>query len=102
MLPTSPRGPLRVLIGTDTYHPDVNGAAYFTFRLAAGLAARGHDVHVICPSADGAASTRFEDGVTVYRLPSVPTLIHPTFRVCLPPPASTRVRAVLCSTAPSG
>jgi len=34
MQPTSPRGPLRVLIGTDTYHPDVNGAAYFTFRLA--------------------------------------------------------------------
>jgi len=101
MLPTSPRGPLRVLIGTDTYHPDVNGAAYFTFRLAAGLAARGHDVHVICPSADGAASTRFEDGVTVYRLPSVPTLIHPTFRVCLPPPASTRVRAVLDDVEPS-
>jgi len=101
MLPTSPRGPLRVLIGTDTYHPDVNGAAYFTFCLATGLAARGHDVHVICPSADGAASTHIEDGVTVYRLPSVPTLVHPTFRVCLPPPVSTRVRAVLDDVVPS-
>jgi len=101
MLPTSPKGPLRVLIGTDTYHPDVNGAAYFTFRLATGLAARGHDVHVICPSADGDASTRFEGGVTVYRLPSVPTLIHPTFRVCIPPRVNTRVRAVLDDVAPS-
>jgi len=101
MQPTSPKGPLRVLIGTDTYHPDVNGAAYFTFRLATGLAARGHDVHVICPSADGAASTRIEDGVTVYRLPSVPTLIHPTFRICPPPRVNTRVRAVLDDVEPS-
>ncbi|HEY4703050.1 MAG TPA: glycosyltransferase family 4 protein, partial [Streptosporangiaceae bacterium] len=36
----------RVLIGTDTYYPDVNGASYFTQRLAAGLARRDHEVHV--------------------------------------------------------
>lgn len=35
--PATRRRGLRILIGTDTYHPDVNGAAYFTYRLATGL-----------------------------------------------------------------
>lgn len=48
--------PLRVLIGADTYPPDINGAARFTARLAAGLARRGHEVHVVAPSDTGAAS----------------------------------------------
>jgi hypothetical protein len=47
--------PLRVLIGADTYPPDINGAARFTTRLAAGLARRGHEVHVVAPSDTGAA-----------------------------------------------
>ncbi len=34
-----------------TYPPDVNGAARFTAQLAAGLADRGHQVHVVCPAA---------------------------------------------------
>ena len=49
--------PLRVLIGADTYPPDFNGAARFTARLAAGLARRGHEVHVVAPSDTGAASS---------------------------------------------
>ncbi|MFE5671500.1 glycosyltransferase [Agromyces sp. NPDC056523] len=43
--------PLRILIGADTFAPDVNGAARFAERLAAGLAERGHDVHVMAPAA---------------------------------------------------
>jgi glycosyltransferase involved in cell wall biosynthesis len=39
--------PLRILIATDTFAPDVNGAAKFTTRLAARLTARGHEVHVV-------------------------------------------------------
>jgi glycosyltransferase involved in cell wall biosynthesis len=45
----SPR-PLTILIGADTFAPHVNGAARFAERLAAGLVARGHDVHVMAPS----------------------------------------------------
>ena len=41
---------MRILIGADTYAPDVNGASYFAQRLATGLAGRGHEVHVACPS----------------------------------------------------
>lgn len=91
---------VRVLIGTDTYHPDVNGAAYFSYRLAAGLAARGHEVHVVCPSPTGPAGTSVKDGVVVHRLRSAPTLVHPTFRVCLPPLVGRDVTAVLDDVAP--
>lgn len=41
---------LRILIGADTFWPQINGAATFIARLAAGLAERGHDVHIAAPS----------------------------------------------------
>ncbi|WP_296193963.1 glycosyltransferase [uncultured Microbacterium sp.] len=43
---------MRILIGADTFAPDVNGAARFAERLAAGLVERGHDVHVLAPAGD--------------------------------------------------
>ena len=43
------RAPLTIVIAADTFAPDVNGAARFAERLAAGLAGRGHDVHVLTP-----------------------------------------------------
>lgn len=42
--------PLRILIGSDTFSPDINGAARFTERLAAGLVDRGYDVHAAVPA----------------------------------------------------
>ena len=42
--------PLVVVIGCDTFPPDINGAARFSERLAAGLQGRGHEVHVIAPA----------------------------------------------------
>ncbi|AWS41267.1 glycosyltransferase [Streptosporangium sp. 'caverna'] len=76
--------PRRVMIGTDTYPPDVNGAAYFTHRLACGLAERGNDVHVVCASDEGPARVDRVDGVTVHRLRSAPLLVHPTMRISVP------------------
>ncbi|MFF0249636.1 glycosyltransferase [Streptosporangium sandarakinum] len=75
----------RIVIGADTYPPDVNGAANFAHRLAVGLAERGHDVHVICPAAQDAVSERvMRGGPTVHRLASYGTPFHPGFRVCVP------------------
>jgi glycosyltransferase involved in cell wall biosynthesis len=76
--------PLRIVIGADTYPPDINGAARFAHQLASGLAGRGHDVHVVCPSDSGPASVSDLDGVTVHRLASHGTPLHPSFRICLP------------------
>ncbi|MGA7203628.1 MAG: glycosyltransferase family 4 protein, partial [Specibacter sp.] len=50
MTPTpseSSNKPLTILIAADTYPPHINGAAQFSFRLATGMTARGHDVHVM-------------------------------------------------------
>lgn len=73
--------PLRILIGADTFLPHVNGAARFAERLAAGLVARGHEVHVAAPSAQhgpvGTSTEVIEDQpMTVHRLPSHRFLPH--------------------------
>ncbi|MCM1012292.1 glycosyltransferase [Brevibacterium sp. XM4083] len=73
-----------MLIPSETYAPEVNGAAKFAERLAAGLAARGHDVHVACPSATGTPSVSVENGVTVHRLTSHRWMLHPTWTICMP------------------
>ncbi|MEU8250411.1 glycosyltransferase [Nonomuraea sp. NPDC048916] len=91
-----PSRPRRVLISTDTYPPDVNGAAYFTHRLATGLAERGNEVHVICQSAEGPATAEVADGVIVHRLRSAPLLVHPTMRVTVP----TRLDRLMAAIAP--
>nr|WP_246464043.1 glycosyltransferase [Streptomonospora salina] len=75
---------MRVLITGDTYPPDVNGAAYFTHRLATGLAARGHDVHVACPSPTGLPGIEVHSGVTLHQLRSVSVLVHDTMRTTVP------------------
>ncbi|MGH3783627.1 MAG: DMT family transporter [Pseudonocardiaceae bacterium] len=85
----------RVLIGTDTYYPDVNGASYFTQRLAAGLAARGHEVHVMCPAYPDQPMVGERDGVTVHRIPSLPILLHPTFRIPIPLTSGIHTRRIV-------
>lgn len=90
----APTRPRRVLISTDTYPPDVNGTSYFTHRLATGLAGRGNEVHVVCQSEDGPASTDVVDGVIVHRLRSAPLLVHPTMRVAVPARLDRLVAAI--------
>ncbi|MFB4281261.1 MULTISPECIES: glycosyltransferase [unclassified Nonomuraea] len=95
-LSPAPERPRRILISSDTYPPDVNGAAYFTHRLATGLAARGNEVHVVCQSDQGPASADVVDGVVVHRLRSAPLVVHPTMRVTVP----TRLDRLVASIKP--
>ncbi|MEY4397391.1 MAG: hypothetical protein RLZZ40_1147 [Actinomycetota bacterium] len=80
--------PLTILIGADTFPPDVNGAAKFTVRLAVGLVSRGHRVVVVSPSPDTEFGLRREkhEGVEldVYRLRSWKWFNHPWLRFALP------------------
>ncbi|WP_150242270.1 glycosyltransferase [Nocardiopsis quinghaiensis] len=76
--------PLRVLIATDTYPPDVNGAGYFTHRLAEGLARRGHRVHVACPSERGEPYVTVNGAVTEHRMRSAPIPFQPSMRAAVP------------------
>ncbi|MFI6500789.1 glycosyltransferase [Nonomuraea typhae] len=86
--------PRRILISTDTYPPDVNGTAVFTYRLATGLAERGNEVHVICQSDEGPAKAEVVDGVIMHRLRSAPLFVHPTMRVAVPTRLDRLVEAI--------
>ena len=96
----SSRRALRIVVGAVTYPPDVNGAANFGHRLATGLAGRGHDVHVVCHSPDRRTRTRVEDGVTVHRVGSYGTPVHPDIRVCPPWRASSTADRLLAEIGP--
>jgi glycosyltransferase involved in cell wall biosynthesis len=76
--------PLRILIGAETYPPDVNGAARFAERLATGLAGRDHEVHVVAPSQTGRPTREVRDGVTVHGIRSHAFYKHENFQFCLP------------------
>jgi glycosyltransferase involved in cell wall biosynthesis len=86
--PNSPDRPLRVLIGADTFAPEINGAAAFAARLAAGLVERGHDVHIVAPAASRKHGTWTEvlegQPMTVHRLKSYRWYPHPWLRFALP------------------
>ena len=80
--------PLTVLIGADTFAPNVNGAARFAERLAAGLAERGHDVHVMAPAGNRKHGTWKEvhegQEITAHRLRSWRWYPHDWLRFALP------------------
>jgi glycosyltransferase involved in cell wall biosynthesis len=74
---------MRVLIGADTYAPDVNGASYFAQRLAAALAVT-HEVHVVVPARTAESRTVFHDGIVEHRVRSLPVVRRKGFRFCAP------------------
>lgn len=77
--------PLTILIAADTYPPHVNGAAQFGYRLAKGMTARGHDVHVLaCRPGKGKSFSEFRDEATVHRLRSHSVPTHEYFRITFP------------------
>ncbi|HIT76494.1 MAG TPA: glycosyltransferase [Candidatus Avipropionibacterium avicola] len=86
---------MRILLASDTYPPDVNGASRFTERLALGLTGRGHEVHVAAPSAEGPGLTESLDGVTVHRVVSYRWPLHEWYRVCLPWTAKPACRRIV-------
>lgn len=94
-IPEHSTAPLRVLIATDTFPPDINGAARFARDHAVRLARRGHEVHVIAPSptfSTRVGATMIDDQVIqVHRLRSVRWPSHEWLRVA--PPWEVRRRA---------
>ena len=108
---------MRILIGADTYAPDVNGASYFAQRLTGGLAARGHEVHLVRPSrtttstssivdacapADGHTTGPGRPGATLveHRIASLPVPRPRGFRISPPVRLVNRVRTLLIRIRP--
>jgi glycosyltransferase involved in cell wall biosynthesis len=85
--PAAPK-PLTIVIGCDTFPPDINGAARFAERLAAGLSRHGHDVHIVAAAFDSShgAFTEIHDGqaMTVHRIKSYKLPQHKTLRYVWP------------------
>ncbi|MEX5301091.1 glycosyltransferase [Kocuria sabuli] len=98
---TTTARPLTVLLGAETYPPDVNGAAQFGHRLARGLHEQGHRVHVVCARPVRGPSCRAEDdGVVEHRLRSHRAFTHPYFRMCLPWQVAGEIRRVFDEVRP--
>jgi glycosyltransferase involved in cell wall biosynthesis len=87
---------MRILLGSDTYPPDVNGASHFTERLARGLMDRGHAVEVVCPGVRRRFESRRQHGVPVSAIGSLPVPLYPALRFSPPHPGrNTRLRVVI-------
>ncbi|MBK0417569.1 glycosyltransferase [Leucobacter sp. CSA1] len=96
---------MRILIGCDTFSPDVNGAARFAERLAAGLVQRGHDVHVAAPSTRHSRVGAFRETIegermTVHRIASWRWYPHDWLRFVLPWRARCYARQILDQVKP--
>ncbi|CAI9390960.1 glycosyltransferase [Microbacterium sp. T2.11-28] len=103
--PQPARSPLTIVMAADTFAPDVNGAARFAERLSAGLAARGHTVHVVTPSVThsqhGTFTERIEgQDLTVHRLPGWRWYPHDWLRFALPWMSKHYARRVLSEVKP--
>ncbi|MFC1927719.1 glycosyltransferase [Chloroflexota bacterium] len=72
---------MKILTATDTYYPDVNGAAYFTYRLATLLTRRGHNVFVMCPSRSFKNTISNDEAVAVYGIRSIHLPVYQDFRI---------------------
>ncbi len=103
--PDTGRPPLTVLIVADTFAPHVNGAARFAERLAAGLVARGENVHVMAPSATHRAHGTFTEVIedqpmTMHRIPAWRYLPHDWLTFVLPWMTKHYARKVLDEVKP--
>jgi glycosyltransferase involved in cell wall biosynthesis len=97
--------PLTVVIGCDTFAPDINGAARFAERLAAGLVSRGHDVHVVAPNTAYRHSAPHievieDQPMMLHRLPSVRWAPHDWLRFVWPWRSKHYAREVLDAVKP--
>ncbi|HEU0050489.1 MAG TPA: glycosyltransferase family 4 protein, partial [Patescibacteria group bacterium] len=75
---------MRILFASDTYPPQVNGAAYFTYRLASALRQRGHQIFVLAPSASGYSCKTNVNGIRVFGISSLPIPFVAPYRFVIP------------------
>lgn len=91
---------MKIMLGADTYPPDVNGAARFTERLGRGLVARGHEVHLVAPSPLGRPYLENRDGVIIHRIKSHRYPLVENFQICFPWQAKPAIAKVLAEVRP--
>jgi glycosyltransferase involved in cell wall biosynthesis len=85
---------MKIVIGADTYAPDVNGASYFAQRLATALSAT-HEVHVVVPATSRFSETRMDGEITEHRVRSLPVVRRKGFRFVAPVALVATARRIL-------
>lgn len=93
---------MRILLASDTYPPDVNGAAVFASRLGASLAAHGHKVCQVAPSHGThiAPQASTHENVDVRRTASARYPWHPSFSVAIPLLTGRTIRQAISQFSP--
>lgn len=86
--PASPL--LRIMLVSDQYPPMVGGVPTVVSQLAAGLAARGHEVAVLAPSAGWRGGTGNAGSAQVSYTGSAPWPLYPGLRVAVARPPAIR------------
>ncbi len=75
---------MKILIATDNYYPNVNGASYFAQRLARELQDRHHKVLVLAPGQSIKSGYFTHKGVRVFGVRSIPIIKKIQFRQAVP------------------
>jgi 1,2-diacylglycerol 3-alpha-glucosyltransferase len=91
---------MRILIVTETYPPNVNGAALATERIAQELAADGNNVFVAAPSTSFKHYRRKQGPLVIYRLRSILIQRKQDFRISPTPLHAKEFRAIMKEVAP--
>ncbi|MEN6390491.1 MAG: glycosyltransferase [Syntrophomonas sp.] len=77
---------MRILIGSESFYPNVSGVAVTARNLASYLAYRGHQVAVLAPSIRPANGHEiYPEGFSVYRFSSIRNPFRKGFRVTMHP-----------------
>ncbi len=77
---------------TDTFPPTHDGVANVTGGLCRVLSTRGHRINVLTVRSKGQPRTeRTPEGVTIWRVPSLPAPRYPEYRVALFPPWGLKI-----------
>ena len=87
---------LKILIASETYPPDVNGAARFSGQIAKELAKNDHQIEVIAPGLKFRDEIEGRDGVKIFRMKSIKiSKIHPYFRTVVPININKKIEKII-------
>lgn len=90
---------MRIMIGSESFYPNISGVAVTTWNLATYLAGQGHEVLVVVPSTSRSSYREsYEEGFYVHRIASIPHPLRRDLRVTTHP--LRQIRAIVGSWQP--